>query len=159
MPTRCASVNYCGTQAPIWLRLDDDQQLPDALEQVELTGCSTWSRHQDGSDESMVDYDCCAMKYPIIVRNCSSYLIYQLQPTQACNMAYCAQLPFTSGMLTWFVIFPLTAEFGSSVPYKAKQAKPTILSVIFVPKPLQLVFFYEKAPKRLELLCAKVMSA
>lgn len=103
MPTRCASVNYCGTQAPIWLRLDDGQRLPEALQQVQLTACSSWSRHHyDEEDDSgpVSEYaDCCAMKYPVSVRNCSGYFVYRLQPTEACNMAYCAQLPPASGML------------------------------------------------------------
>ncbi|XP_045033419.1 von Willebrand factor D and EGF domain-containing protein isoform X2 [Daphnia magna] len=101
MPTRCASVNYCGTQAPLWLRLDDGQRLPDTFQQTQLTACSSWSRHHyDDEDDSVpvTEYDdCCAMKYPVSVRNCSSYFVYRLQPTEACNMAYCAQLPSTSG--------------------------------------------------------------
>lgn len=97
MPTRCASVNYCGTQAPIWLRLDNGQRLPDTFQQTQLTGCSSWS-HYHNDDDAVSEYDdCCAMKYPIVVRNCSSYFIYQLQPTEACNMAYCAQLPSAIG--------------------------------------------------------------
>lgn len=99
MPTRCASVNYCGTQAPIWLHLEDDQKLPEASQQVQLTACSSWSHQQDSLDGSIPQYDCCAMKYPVSVRNCSNYLIYRLQPTEACNMAYCAQVPLTSGTL------------------------------------------------------------
>lgn len=109
MPIRCASVNYCGTQAPIWLRLEDGQRLPEAFQQVQLTACSSWSRHHyDEEDDSgpVSEYaDCCAMKYPVSVRNCSGYFVYRLQPTEACNMAYCAQLPPASGMPCLYHIF------------------------------------------------------
>lgn len=115
MPTECAPVNYCGTQAPIWLRLD--QQLPDAFRQVELTGCSSWSLMVDDSDKEEIagqQYDCCSMAYPITVRNCSGYLIYRLQPTEACNMAYCAQLPSTAGNHNNNLHTNIYSIFGSS---------------------------------------------
>ena len=112
MPTRCASVNYCGTQAPIWLRLDDGQRLPETFQQVQLTGCSSWSRHHYEDDSGPVsEYaDCCAMKYPVSVRNCSTYFVYRLQPTEACNMAYCAQLPPASGEILFVFILDLISR-------------------------------------------------
>lgn len=115
MPTRCASVNYCGTQAPIWLHLERDQRLPELFQETQLTGCSTWSRIIEDDGDVPQD-DCCAMKYPITVRNCSSFLIYQLQPTEACNMAYCAQLPSMSGIYNLMMQY-IFSRSSSSRPY------------------------------------------
>jgi len=49
---------------------------------MSTTACSSWMDQQQ--------INCCAMKYPVVVKNCSHFLVYNLQPTEACNMAYCA---------------------------------------------------------------------
>jgi len=37
-----------------------------------------------------VDDDCCGHTMPILLKNCSAFVVYFLQPTPACDMAYCA---------------------------------------------------------------------
>jgi hypothetical protein len=37
-----------------------------------------------------VDDDCCGHTMPILLKNCSDFVVYFLQPTPACDMAYCA---------------------------------------------------------------------
>lgn len=103
MPTKCAAINYCGTQAPLWLSLTDEagrpSSIPEAQQSARLTACTSWSLSpsdvdgiNNNNDSDLQDQDCCAMQYPVTVRNCSTFLVYQLKPTEACNMAYCAQL-------------------------------------------------------------------
>lgn len=110
MPTKCAPVNHCGTQAPIWIKLDETRVLPARHgDEIEATACVSWmslrsddpaepsptSGEQD--DDALHDVDCCAMKYPVTVRACSGYVVYKLVPTEACNMAYCAHPAVTNG--------------------------------------------------------------
>ena len=91
-------MNYCGTQAPLWLHLDGRPLPQEQQEATNLTACSSWllspAPVADEAD-AVAAADCCAMKYPVSVRNCSAFLVYHLQPPAACNMAYCAQLAAT----------------------------------------------------------------
>ena len=94
LPTKCAPVNYCGTQAPLWLHLDRNKghRLPELDEQVNVTACASWSlvgSHQQRPHQ--LEQHCCSIEYPTVVRNCSTFLVYHLQPPHGCNMAYCAQ--------------------------------------------------------------------
>ena len=34
--------------------------------------------------------DCCVTTIPVLVRNCSSFSVYQLPPSPGCSLAYCA---------------------------------------------------------------------
>ncbi|XP_076346447.1 von Willebrand factor D and EGF domain-containing protein-like isoform X2 [Tachypleus tridentatus] len=82
IPTTCPEVNHCGTQAPIWLPLNISLQVGQVHQ---VTSCTTWAL--PGSQSS----GCCTFRNFLKVQNCGSFLVYHLQPTLGCYMAYCAE--------------------------------------------------------------------
>nr|XP_022311532.1 von Willebrand factor D and EGF domain-containing protein-like [Crassostrea virginica] len=79
MTTSPPSLTYCGTLYPVWL--NDVGPLPSNGLTKTLTACQVGFSDQ------------CARPYDIKVKNCSSFLIYELKPLDACNSAYCFELP------------------------------------------------------------------
>ncbi|CAB3381945.1 Hypothetical predicted protein [Cloeon dipterum] len=75
IPTSCPAMNHCGTHYPIWLR-GEIPKLDEGI--VNSQGCVH------------VDDDCCGHSMPILLKNCTDFIVYFLQPTPACDMAYCA---------------------------------------------------------------------
>ena len=95
MLDRCLPVRRCGTYAPGWLY--------DAHPTV-----------AEGAVTRKVCYagykSCCEWNNFIKVKNCSSYYVYELQRTPACNLRYCGN--GGEGKLTWCLscVFPVNQE-------------------------------------------------
>uniref|UniRef100_A0A0K2TVC7 Papilinlike [Pelodiscus sinensis] n=2 Tax=Lepeophtheirus salmonis TaxID=72036 RepID=A0A0K2TVC7_LEPSM len=74
LATECPGGNYCGTQMPVWMK----GHIPKVSEGiVDATGCVNQGR------------ECCTQELPMRVKNCSSHIVYHLQPTPGCHMGYC----------------------------------------------------------------------
>ncbi|CAG7830632.1 unnamed protein product [Allacma fusca] len=85
IPTSCPGVNYCGTRAPVWMK----GTIPSTEEGiVKATGCVS------------VQGKCCTTQIQMLVRNCSDFIVYHLQPTPACPSAYCVgyEVPCPAGL-------------------------------------------------------------
>jgi len=85
LPTECPGGNYCGTQMPVWMK----GTVPPVSEGiVETTACINQDR------------ECCVGELSLAVRNCSSMVLYRLQPTPSCSMGYCVGegVPCPSGL-------------------------------------------------------------
>ena len=65
---------------------------------VAATGCINQGR------------ECCIAELPLQVKNCSSFVVYDLVPTPKCNMGYCAGdgLPCPEGMTSSTGFTPCT---------------------------------------------------
>ncbi|KAM7284202.1 hypothetical protein ISCGN_001299 [Ixodes scapularis] len=82
VPTFCPNVTRCGTQAPVWIRLNDP--MPSAGQEVVGEACAAWIFP---STSTAV---CCILKSPAKIRNCGTYLIYHIRGLTGCNLAFCA---------------------------------------------------------------------
>ncbi|KAL4220374.1 hypothetical protein ACF0H5_020779 [Mactra antiquata] len=77
IPFKCVSQFNCGTHVPLWIK----GQYPSVdAGIVSLTACGDMDRF---------DNDCCDHKINVAAKNCGSHLVYFLQPTLGCSMAYC----------------------------------------------------------------------
>ncbi|XP_071081873.1 uncharacterized protein [Haliotis cracherodii] len=84
LPTVCLRPGACG--GAVSLRIDlGDQPLPDVGKEVEAWSC--------GAYDILGKFDCCVLRQPAKIRNCSSFLTYQLQKPDRCDVAYCVEHP------------------------------------------------------------------
>ena len=74
MPDQCVPDYYCGTHAPGWLSGAHPAAADGA---VQRKVCFNWVG------------DCCKWSIDIRVRNCGGFYVYELPPTQFCNLRYC----------------------------------------------------------------------
>ncbi|KAL9961286.1 hypothetical protein ACROYT_G030197 [Oculina patagonica] len=79
MPTTCPPTHRCGTDAPGWLN-GAHPTMAEGL--VTRQVCFHW--------ESNCCYSSDSWSESIQVRNCSSYFIYFLSPTNVCQLRYCS---------------------------------------------------------------------
>ncbi|XP_067683247.1 uncharacterized protein [Haliotis asinina] len=84
LPTVCIRPGACG--GDVSLRIDlGDQSLPGVGEEVQAWSC--------GAYDVLGKFDCCVLRQPARIRNCSSFLAYQLQKPDRCDVAYCVEHP------------------------------------------------------------------
>ncbi|KAL8587757.1 hypothetical protein ACOMHN_020975 [Nucella lapillus] len=83
MPTSCVKPFSCGTQAPVWISLPDGP--PEVGQEMTTRACSSWGVQGQ-------ETNCCFFPYKVAVRNCGDFFIYKLRSTQACSIAYCAEM-------------------------------------------------------------------
>ncbi|KAL9987888.1 hypothetical protein ACROYT_G002266 [Oculina patagonica] len=74
MPDACVAPERCGTQAPGWLSGGHPIVAQGA---VQRTVCFSYSSF------------CCLLSTSIRVRNCGAFYVYELRPTDGCNLRYC----------------------------------------------------------------------
>ena len=74
MPNACVPTSRCGTHAPGWLNGVHPTMAEGA---VSRKVCFHWSGN------------CCKWSSSIRVRNCGNFYVYELPPTQYCNLRYC----------------------------------------------------------------------
>ncbi|KAL8559854.1 hypothetical protein ACOMHN_030190 [Nucella lapillus] len=80
IPTYCVPYAHCHAWYPTWLDLQG-QALPPTGKKIEARACSN-SYHS-----------CCEWSSRVIVKNCGSFYVYNLNRLANCPSAYCAQLP------------------------------------------------------------------
>ncbi|XP_062618287.1 von Willebrand factor D and EGF domain-containing protein-like [Saccostrea cucullata] len=73
MPTSPPALGSCGTNYPVWLNGDH----PSTNEMKNVTVCKVGTANP------------CSQEIDISVKNCSSYIVYQLPQVNCCNSAYC----------------------------------------------------------------------
>ncbi|XP_035668227.1 uncharacterized protein LOC118410561 [Branchiostoma floridae] len=82
MPETCVEQFHCGTQVPVWL----NGAHPTDYQAVDREGCMNYG----------VPGDCCTLTVQIQVQRCPAsngnpdFFVYNLQPTFACDIVYCA---------------------------------------------------------------------
>ncbi|XP_078592830.1 uncharacterized protein LOC144871337 isoform X2 [Branchiostoma floridae x Branchiostoma japonicum] len=82
MPETCVEQFHCGTQVPVWL----NGAHPTDYQAVDREGCMNYG----------VPDDCCTLTVQIQVQRCPAsngnpdFFVYNLQPTFACSIGYCA---------------------------------------------------------------------
>lgn len=87
----------CGTQAPVWI----NGTHPDVTEGiVQRTSCANY-----GSDRPLYG-PCCDIEIDIEIKNCGSFYVYHLSPTDSCPISYCG------GVFTCLKLWPVTLTFN-----------------------------------------------
>ncbi|XP_021376208.1 pancreatic secretory granule membrane major glycoprotein GP2-like [Mizuhopecten yessoensis] len=77
IPTSCPQTFSCGTLLPVWM----NGSHPSATEgPVTRKMCVN----------AGFDTSCCSSKFDIGVKNCGTFMIYYLNPTPGCPIAYCS---------------------------------------------------------------------
>ena len=71
----------CGTESPAWLDTSSLTNLTRDTQEGHV--CVSWS--WPGMS------DCCLYTLPVTIKHCQDFIVYYLQPTQACNVAYCSR--------------------------------------------------------------------
>ena len=84
MSNTCPGQHVCGTESPVWL---DPATLVNMTGTMSSTSMMTGSACVSWSWPGMSD--CCLYTLPVTLRKCDGFWTYYLQPTQACNVAYC----------------------------------------------------------------------
>merc|ERR1711923_479565 len=84
MSSTCPGQHVCGTESPVWL---DPASLVNMTSTVSSSNMMTGSVCVSWSWPGMSD--CCLYTLPVTLRQCDGFWTYYLQPTQACNVAYC----------------------------------------------------------------------
>ncbi|ESP04732.1 hypothetical protein LOTGIDRAFT_237266 [Lottia gigantea] len=74
MPTECVSRGFCGSHSNVWLN-GSHPTVEDGI--VDRMGCL-----------SMFS-SCCKVKYPIQIKNCTDYMVYNLKRTLGSDERYC----------------------------------------------------------------------
>lgn len=74
MPEYCPPTHACNTHAPGWL-YGSHPAVEDGA--VQMRACFHWNSH------------CCYWRYPISVRNCTNFYVYQLSRIYACQLRLC----------------------------------------------------------------------
>ena len=73
MPTSCVPTRHCGAHAPGWLTGPH----PAVHEgKVRRDVCFHWK-------------SCCSWRYSVFVRNCGEFFVFELSPTDTCDLRYC----------------------------------------------------------------------
>ena len=82
---------------------------------VDATGCITCDR------------ECCVAELPLRVRNCSSFVVYRLEPTPGCNMGYCVGdgVPCPTGLNSVSGYTPCECEY-LILPFDSRTPPPMI---------------------------------
>ncbi|KAH9507937.1 hypothetical protein Btru_053280 [Bulinus truncatus] len=84
IPTQCVKNDICGARVAMWIDLGG-QSVPD-------DGKSVVIAHLCGAFNVLNKYDCCVLRTPLKVANCSGRMIYKLlQPIDRCPVAICFQ--------------------------------------------------------------------
>ena len=77
LPTDCPPSNRCHTTFPGWLNVKDKPLPPEGVTEGRIVCFKKTGINN------------CAQVQSIVIKNCSSYFVYQLFPTPGCDLRYC----------------------------------------------------------------------
>ncbi|ESP04741.1 hypothetical protein LOTGIDRAFT_170575 [Lottia gigantea] len=91
MPTMCVPSGFCGSHSNVWLD-GSHPTVEDGI--VDRMGCL--SSHPTVEDDIVdrmgclsMSSSCCKVKYPIQIKNCTDYMVYNLKRTSGSDQRYC----------------------------------------------------------------------